>query len=178
MKQLIETSQLEVYIKQSLQAGSLQISLSDSVINYLTGTLTEFIRSEALFKKYRYGLIEQENSLEPLTMLARTDSQEGLALRKLKAQIVGNECLFLVSFFYEYLLRQCGEALLKFHGQLGAVAYQYRAQFSEALVFLELADKFWNISGVVRNLDQSRIFQNKLVGAHQKYLIDGLGLDN
>lgn len=170
---VIDEIPLKAYFKTALEqfAPEHRVNLSSMAIDYLADTLTGFLRSEALFRRFEYGLLNKTYSLEPLTMLACSARNDGQQLRTLKAQLVGNECLFLVSFFYEYLWHKCGEGLLKYHGQLGSEAYHQAAQWSNnGQVFNELAGNFWNIADVVRNLDQAEPHRQILLKRHRQHL--------
>ena len=168
------TTSLKLYFKNGLQqlAPLHRIEISSLAVEYLANTLTNFARSENLFRNYSYGVMERSNSLEPLTMLALSAAIDSEDAKRSKAQMVGNECLFLVGFFYEYLLNKCGEGLLRHHGELGSGAYQRAAELSkDGVVFSELSRNFWEIADVVRDLDQTEINKHKLLKLHRRYLL-------
>ena len=170
----IDKTSLEAYFTTNLQeyAPAHHLKISAATIDYLAHTLAGFLRSEALFRTFRYGPLERNNSLEPLTMLSRAAHHDGDNLRRVKAQLVGNECLFLVSFFYEYLLQKCGEGLLKYHAQLGSGSYQQAAQLSaDGQVFSELARNFWEITDVVRDVDRVEPHKHLLLERHRRHLL-------
>ncbi len=177
MDPLLDRSSLVKYVKDNLQAIVPEhgLKLSPLAVEYLAHMLGGYVRSEALFKKFQYGPLERSNSLEPLTLRMQKSKGEGGAMRRVMVQTVGDECLFLVSFFYDYLLARCGSALLKYHEQLGAGAYKQLGQIpDEGRIFNELATQFWDISDVIRELDQSRTKDDpKILKIHRTALVKG-----
>ena len=62
--------------------------------------------------------------------------------------------------------------MVRHYGNLGSEAYQLRAELAqENQPFIELARKFWDISEVIRDLDQNKQFQNQLIDRHQAVLL-------
>jgi len=174
IEEIIKAASVVPYFKHGIQRISLakNIPVSPLVVDYLAATLSDYLKSESLFRSFRYGPMEETQDLEPLTMMAAGQSDDNLALKKLKAQIVGNECLLLISFFYEFLLQKRGTAMVRHYGNLGSEAYQLRAELAqENQPFIELARKFWDISEVIRDLDQNKQFQNQLIDRHQAVLL-------
>ena len=108
IEEIIKAASVVPYFKHGIQRISLakNIPVSPLVVDYLAATLSDYLKSESLFRSFRYGPMEETQDLEPLTMMAAGQSDDNLALKKLKAQIVGNECLLLISFFYEFLLQK------------------------------------------------------------------------
>jgi hypothetical protein len=157
---------IENYLLEDLGASAHtnQVVVSRDAKKYLVQMLVGYLNACNLFRDYVFGFIKEENALVPLSLLNRTDGHENSELRRVKTRILGDESLFRISFFYDQIVKQTGEASIKYYIQIGSNAYETLASTpnNESAVFEELSANFSDITTVVRDVDKSKRIETML----------------
>src|SRR3989344_2376826 len=141
-------------------AQTNQISVSQPVIAYLAEMLAGYLHTNALFRSYEFGDLKREKMLTPLSLFDRTARTDTPKLKRIKAQMIGDECLFLLSLFYERIARD-GQGQVNLHRNLGRGAYDYLSTDNSS-IFWELARDFDYISQVVIDIEQAKRIESIL----------------
>ncbi|MDP3639853.1 MAG: hypothetical protein Q8R53_01480 [Nanoarchaeota archaeon] len=154
----METASLKEHffsvIEEAISRRNLEVSAHSRA--YLVDLLASFARPEQLFRKFRYGFIEGEG-LEPLGLKYFTALQDSSKrVQNLQLKDLGDQCLFLTGYFYDYL-RQQGVAYVEYHYTLGSTAYASlgsRLQREPVVreLFSELAERFKDFCIVIGDM--------------------------
>lgn len=154
----IVTAGVEDYFASSIEKSLVwrKLELSPRTRQYLVQMLTSFVRLDQLFNPREIG---GKLRLEPISVqYFRALSERGLS-RKLQLRKVGDECLFLTGYCYDFL-SSAGKGQVQFRRDIGVSAYLSLAQgdihdphnLSGVNLYQELARKFPDISAVVSDL--------------------------
>lgn len=172
----METASLKEHffsvIEEAIGRRNLEVSAHSRA--YLVDLLASFARPEQLFRKFRYGFVESEG-LEPLGLKYLMALQESSKrVQNLQLKDLGDQCLFLTGYFYDYLRRQ-GVSYVEYHYTLGSTAYaslgsrlQQEPVISE--LFGELAERFKDFCMVIGDMHLPALDdEKKLLDVYQRW---------
>ena len=145
-------------IEKSIERHKLD--LTSSAQKYLVEMLEHFAET--------FG-VEQDTWLTPITFQYQRVTEETNRMQRTQLQKeLGDHCLLLVGFFYDYVSRH-GEGQVKYHIQLGSTAYLQTGK----LPYVELGEKFNELYLVIGDLHLPTINNEKIVGLYEKWLETG-----
>ena len=113
--------------------------------------------------------VYQEKWLTPITFQYQHITEElGRLQRTQQQQELGDHCLFLIGFFYDYV-RQHGKGQIRYHAELGSGAYLQTGKFP----LVEMGEKFNDLYLVIGDLHLPTIDDERIVSLYQKWLDTG-----
>jgi|SRR3989344_5143076 len=144
-------------IELSLARHGLEVS--DQAKNYLSGMLAQFSEDMELHKDW----------MQPITFRYQQVMEQTQKLqRQQSSRELGDHCLFLVGYFYEFVARH-GQGQVQYHTEIGSNAYQQAGRTPYA----ELANKFTDLYLVIGDLHLPTLNNEKIVELYQKWLQRG-----
>ncbi|MDP3698479.1 MAG: hypothetical protein Q8R47_02735 [Nanoarchaeota archaeon] len=145
-------------IGQAMERHKLKVAPETS--RYLTTMLARFAETTALFPDKNSG-----TWLEPLTIQCHRITEEtNLLQRRNQQQQLGEHCLFLVGYFYDFLRRH-GEANVRYYSSIGSTAYQQTGRAP----FVEVGQKFTDLYLVIGDLHLPQIDEKRLVEIYERW---------
>ena len=158
-KDEISPENLPLFLEQTIDQAIARhrIELTPPAREYLLEMLERFAADFELY---------QEQWLTPVTFQYQRLMEETDRLwQKQLGQELGDRCLFLVGYFYEFV-RRSGDGQVEYHSQIGSTAYQ---QTKKGLL-VELAENFTNLYLVIGDLHLSELDDpEKLMEVYQKW---------
>jgi len=151
-------SALEQEVEQAIGRHKLKVTPETS--RYLTAMLAKFAETTALFPDKNCG-----TWLEPLTIQCHRITEETDALlRRNQQQQLGDHCLFLVGYFYDFIRRH-GEATVRYYSSIGSTAYQQLGRSP----FIEVGQKFADLYLVIGDLHLPQLDEKKTVEIYERW---------
>ena len=142
-------------LEQALARHGLE--MSDEAQNYLSRMLEQFaVKFES-----------QSNLLEP-TLQYQLIVDQTQKLQRQSSRQLGDHCLFLVGYFYEFVAQQ-GSGWVRYHADIGANAYQQAGREPCP----ELAQKFTDLYVIIGDLHLPHIDEKRVIEIYEKWLQTG-----
>ena len=155
-------------VNESVERRSLKTS--EEIKSYLVDVLKSNIISDKVFTNYDLSG-EKHYGLKPITFqMFDAKSNPG------KLKQLGDHCLFLVGYFYDFLLDK-GKGQVDFHKQVGSSAY---GNFGSAIyddsgiiknMFVDLANDFESYSEVIGDLHLHSLDEKNILGLYDKFIV-------
>ena len=158
--------ELEDFFIQTIEqsVNRHQLDVSGQAKDYIATMLLKFADTLQLFPEQNAGIW-----LEPLTLQCQRIMGETNALqRKKRQQELGDHCLFLTGYFYDFLLRH-GQANVGYYALIGSTAYQQTGQFP----LVEMSQKFNELYLVIGDLHLPQLDEKKVLEIYDKWLQTG-----
>ena len=147
-------SELEQDVEQAI--GRHKLTLTPPAQQYLVEMLERFAENFGLYK---------DAWLTPVTFqYQRLNDELSRAQRMQLQQNLGDHCLFLVGYFYDFIRKQ-GEGQVRYHAQIGSAAYQRMGRNP----YLELAQKFDNLYLIIGDLHLPQLDEKRTVEIYQRW---------
>ena len=148
------TSFLNQSIERAIERHKLE--LTPPAQQYLVEMLERF--GEA-FGAYQQGW------LAPVTFQYQRITEEANKLQRMQQQQeLGDHCLFLVGYFYDFIRKQ-GEGQIKYHAQIGSAAYRQTGRTP----FVEVGQKFGDLYLVIGDLHLPQLDEKRTVEIYERW---------
>ena len=155
-----------------LDDKTLSVFLTENIRQALARHEVEVSNSA---QQYLIGMLERQFAeavqagREPITFQYKRILEETYELRrKHLTQQLGDHCLFLVGYFYDFV-RKAGKGQVEYHTQIGSTAYQEAGKYP----FAELSEKFTDLYLVIGDLHLPNLGEEKIIDLYQKWLETG-----
>ncbi|GEM_PF-3006516 len=155
-------SELENYVSQNIELAVARhrLEVSSEIKKYLTTMLTKFTETIKLFPEQNAGIW-----LEPLTMQCHRITEEtNIMQRRNQQQQLGDHCLFLVGYFYDFLRRH-GKANIHYYSSVGSSAYRQTGKTP----FVEVGQKFNELYLVIADLHLPQLDEQKTLEIYERW---------
>ncbi|MEK6900206.1 MAG: hypothetical protein AABX05_03720 [Nanoarchaeota archaeon] len=160
---------LKDFLKESIDHSLARhkVDLSALAQEHVVAMLKEFSESEHLFVRSESG--SARNVLEPITFQYQQIHEQASFLARLeKQQQLGDHCLFLVGYFYDFVRRD-GKSMIRYHARIGASAYEKTG----IPPFTEMAKKFSDLCFVISDLHLPQLDEEGLMQVYNRWIITG-----
>mgnify|MGYP001609373878 CR=1 FL=1 len=158
----ISPENLPLFLEQTVDRAVVRHKLDVSIEtkNYLAGMLANFAETINLFPDQN-----AETWLEPLTIQCQRITQEtNILQRRSQQQQLGDHCLFLVGYFYDFLRRH-GEANVRYYSSVGSTAYRQTGRKP----FVEVGKKFNELYLVIADLHLPQLDEKKTLEIYERW---------
>ncbi len=149
------TSELEIFLTKTIEQSITrhQLEISEPARAYVTGMLMRFAGDFGLYQD------NQENWLEPITFQYQRLTEATSKLQRTQLQQdLGDHCLFLVGYFYDFVQRS-GQGMVQYHLQMGSNAYQQIGKKP----FVEVGQKFNELYLVIGDLHLPQLDEKRIL---------------
>src|SRR3989344_6491499 len=148
------TSFLNQSIERAIERHKLE--LPPPAQQYLVEMLERFAEHFSLHK---------DLWLTPVTFqYQRINDELNRAQRMQLQRDLGDHCLFLVGYFYDFVRKQ-GEGQVRYHAQIGSAAYQQTGK----IPYLELGEKFSELYLIIGDLHLPSIKGKRLIEVYERW---------
>ena len=162
----ISDKTLEDFVSTTINNSLVRhkVDISSAAQEYLVQVLLRFSKSIELFRKYNQGPISGYG-LEPITFQFTKAAQTFGRLGVEQQRKVGDHCLFLTGFFYDFV-RKDGKPMVDYHKDTGSAAYMLTGRFP----FTEMAENFGDLIIVIGDLHLPQLDdERKLVDVYTRW---------
>src|SRR3989344_123576 len=147
-------SVLEQEVEQAI--GRHKLALTPPAQQYLVEMLERFAENFGLHK---------DVWLTPVTFqYQRINDELNLAQRMQLQRDLGDHCLFLVGYFYDFVRKQ-GEGQVRYHAQIGSAAYQQTGKSP----LVEIGQKFSELYLIIGDLHLPSIKGKRLIEVYERW---------
>ena len=148
------TSFLNQSIERAIERHKLE--LTPPAQQYLVEMLERFAEHFSLHK---------DLWLTPVTFqYQRINDELNRAQRMQLQRDLGDHCLFLVGYFYDFIRKQ-GEGQIKYHAQIGSAAYRQTGRTP----FVEVGQKFGDLYLVIGDLHLPQLDERRTIEIYERW---------